>query len=371
MSSNTQQPYSPFLGKKASPRILTRSHGIIRPNLVMDFSLTPKLEIKVVDEFDNKVPGLIYQVTGEGTGKFSFTENNQPAIAAAMVDADPTVATFQYNPNLLQPFDVFTNYRGMDGKVKASSLAYGCQLSGNAFSQPVKEGAKRTVDFTCENIVFFYGMGLAYNRVRGTGVQQAVPTAPSTDASTLATTSTGGYLTAGVYYVMITATTANGETLPSIESSISVPTGTSTNLITVTCPNVSAPVTGYNVYVSNVSNGEVYTGAAAAATANTLVITTLPPFTAQTPPAQNTSGIWVSATDLVFSTDAATLSQVATAPAGSSLLYALTKLNGVVIGTVDNPAPQGTFYIDVNGQTFTTTGTSTYQCWDVIYPYLP
>jgi hypothetical protein len=93
MSSNTQLPLSPFIGKKAQPRIITRSHGILRPNLMQDFSITPKLDLKVIEEFDNPVPGLIFQVAGESTGKFSIEESNQPLVAMALADVDPTRRT--------------------------------------------------------------------------------------------------------------------------------------------------------------------------------------------------------------------------------------------------------------------------------------
>ena len=366
MSSNTQLPLSPFIGKKAQPRIITRSHGILRPNLMQDFSITPKLDLKVIEEFDNPVPGLIFQVAGESTGKFSIEESNQPLVAMALADVDPTVAQFAYNPQNMQPFDIFANFKGLDGKVKGSVLAYGCQLSGNGFTQPVKDGAKRSVDFTCSNAVFFYGLGLSYTRMRGTGVQVAAPAEP-----TAATATTGGYLAPGNYYIQITAVTALGESLPSEEIAINVPSGTSTNDITVPCPGTSGAVTGYNVYIGSVSNGERYAGQGTASSANTVVVTALPAPLATQPPLQNTSGIWVGGSDVVFSTNAGLLTIPAANIPNVGLQYALLKENGNVVATLDNPATNGVAYISADGTTFTTTGTSTGQCWDILTPYQP
>jgi hypothetical protein len=366
MSSNTQLPLSPFIGKKAAPRLITRSHGILRPNLMQDFSITPKLELKVIEEFDNPVPGLIFQVAGESTGKFTIEESNQPLVAMALSDVDPTVAQFAYNPQNMVPFDIFANFKGLDGKVKGSVLAYNCQLSGNGFSQPVKDGAKRAIDFTCANAIFFYGQGLSYTRMRGSGAQQAAPAEP-----TAATAATGGFLAPGVYYIQITATTANGETLPSQEIAIAVPAGTNTNDITVTCPGTSGSITGYNVYVSAYSNGERFAGAAVASSANTLVITALPAQLATQPPLQNTSGIWAGANDVVFSANAGLLTLPAVNIPNIGLPYALLKENGNIVATLDNPATNGVGYISADGTTFTVTGTSTYQCWDILTPYNP
>jgi hypothetical protein len=366
MSSNTQLPLSPFIGKKAAPRLITRSHGILRPNLMQDFSITPKLDLKVVEEFDNPVPGLIFQVAGESTGKFSIEESNQPLVAMALSDVDPTVAQFAYNPQNMAPFDIFANFKGLDGKVKGSVIAYGCQLSGNGFTQPVKDGAKRSVDFTCLNAVFIYGMGLSYTRMRGSGAQQAAPAEPS-----LATATTGGYLAPGNYYVQITGVTAGGETLPSQEVAINIPTGTNTNDITVTCPDVSSPITGYNVYISNYSNGERFAGVGTASSSNTVVVTALPAPLATQPPLQNTSGIWAGANDVVFSSLAGLLTIPAVNIPNVGLPYVLLKENGNVVATLDNPATNGVGYISADGTTFTVTGTSTYQCWDILTPYLP
>jgi hypothetical protein len=77
---------------------------------------------------------------------------------------------------------------------------------------------------------------------QGRPVNVAVPT-----NGTFTTATTGGTLAPGTYAYRVTATTANGETLPSTESTIVVPSGTSTNTVTVTWAVITG-ATGYKVY---------------------------------------------------------------------------------------------------------------------------
>lgn len=75
----------------------------------------------------------------------------------------------------------------------------------------------------------------------------AAPTAPS--LSSVA----GGSLGGTTYFAKITYQTAQGETVPSGESSLAV---AANNLLKVTSPSAAAGATGYNVYVSTSSGTE-------------------------------------------------------------------------------------------------------------------
>lgn len=65
--------------------------------------------------------------------------------------------------------------------------------------------------------------------------------------ATHTTATTGGSLTAATYYYRVSAINALGETLASTETSIVVPGGTSTNIVTVKWAAVTG-ATGYRVY---------------------------------------------------------------------------------------------------------------------------
>ncbi len=65
--------------------------------------------------------------------------------------------------------------------------------------------------------------------------------------ATFATATTGGTLVAGTYYYRVVATNAQGQTLPSTETSKVVPAGTATNTVTVNWARVVG-ATGYKVY---------------------------------------------------------------------------------------------------------------------------
>jgi microcystin-dependent protein len=79
-------------------------------------------------------------------------------------------------------------------------------------------------------------------------------------APTLATATTGGSLGAATYYVKYTWVTAAGESMPSPEKSIVVPTGTSTNTVTVTIPSLPNGVTKANIYMSTATGTETLQG---------------------------------------------------------------------------------------------------------------
>ena len=372
--SVTNTPETIFEGKRAVPRIITRSHGIVRPNLMETFNFTPKLELKSIDEFDNPVAGLLYQTFAGGTGKIGYVESNQNALAAAMFDVDPTVTNIVANPTSYVPFDFFANLKGLDGKIKASMLCYGCQLSGNPFDMTAKEASKRTLDFMCLNGIILFGTALAYTRMRGaTGITMDTP--PAVPA--LSTATTGGFLPAGTYYVMITGVTAGGETLPSGEAYITVPSGTSTNTVVVDCPNATTPYTGFNVYISNVSNGETFIGEAIASSTNNLTVTTLPTFGSPAPPQQNTSGPWIGSKDVLASGSGPwtwLLNQPAIVAQPSGLPYGLVKLDGNTIATVDNPATQDTWSLvdtTVANDTFQVNATPIGHVWEAVTLYQP
>lgn len=77
---------------------------------------------------------------------------------------------------------------------------------------------------------------------------------------TLGTATTGGSLGAATYYVKYTWVTAAGESTPSPEASVVVPTGTSTNTVTVTLPSFPSGVTKANIYISTGTGTETLQG---------------------------------------------------------------------------------------------------------------
>lgn len=91
------------------------------------------------------------------------------------------------------------------------------------------------------------------NAIAGAYAPHAIPPTPA--APTLAYTA-GGALAPTTYYVKVTYTTPNGETVASAESSLLVPAN---NLLTVASPatyGAVAGVTGWNVYVSTSAGTE-------------------------------------------------------------------------------------------------------------------
>lgn len=99
-------------------------------------------------------------------------------------------------------------------------------------------------------------------------------------AATTATATTGGSIVAGTYYIQLAAINASGETpLGAVVSQV-VPSGTSTNTITVTPPTQPAGSTGFKAYISTTSG--TYTKYYSSTGWTALVITT--------PPASGTNG---------------------------------------------------------------------------------
>ncbi len=369
MPQDPTKPLSIFTGQRSAVRLITRSHGLVRPNMVDTFEFTPKLSTKRVDEFDNLISALVYTTFDGGSGKIGYTDSNQNQISAVLMDLDPSVTTQMVNPANMAPFDGFINDMGLDGVIKAARLIYGCAPPmGNPNSKSLKDPAKRSIDFECLNGVDFYGTALLYTRARGTTVQIAPPSVNS-----LATATTGGAL-AGLdtIYVKTTAVTAAGETTVSQESSIFIPTGTSTNTVTVTVPAAAGAITGYNVYASNVSNGERFV---AYTTSTTQVITALPSSTSVVPPFLNTSGSFVAPGDKIFTTSgsqwAITLAKTAFTHPQNGLCYALIKRDGVTIATIDNAASIDTCLFSSDGTTFKVNEDPAAHVWEILTHYQP
>jgi len=82
----------------------------------------------------------------------------------------------------------------------------------------------------------------------------STPTQP-----TLATTTTGGTLTAGFYMYTLSAVKSNGETFSGDPAAIVVPTTTSTNKITITFPSAPSGATHWNIYRKKDSGHWYYT----------------------------------------------------------------------------------------------------------------
>lgn len=367
MPANTQAPLAIFEGQRNQVRIITKSHGIIRPNLVDGFDFTPKFSNKRVQEFDNPVDALTYTTFDGGSGKISYLESNQGQIIAALMDLDPTVAVQMLNPTGFQPFDVFMNMMGQDGLVKGCALLYACTPTSNPFSQTVKEAAKRSIDFECLNGIFFPGLAIQYTRGRGATIAQATPVAP-----TLTTNDTGGFLSPDTYYAQIAAVTAVGETIISQEQGIHVPAGTSTNTVSVETPAIVSPVTGYKIYFSNRSNGERYSTTCSSGT--TTVISALPSATAARPQYVNGSGSFVAIGDKTFAGSGPytiTLDNAAYTHPQTGLQYGLIKKDSFIVATVDNPATLDTFLFNAAGTSFSVNADPAAQVWELVTFYQP
>lgn len=103
-------------------------------------------------------------------------------------------------------------------------------------------------------------------------------TAPSTAAS-------GGTIANGTYYLKITATTANGESLPSGEQNITT-TGAGISTITANW-NAVTGATGYKVYIGTAAGQENLVATVGAVTTDTL--TALPGTSGSPPSGTNTA----------------------------------------------------------------------------------
>lgn len=370
MPQNTQVPNSIFTGQRNQLRLVSLSHGIIRPNLVDSFNFTPKISVKEIPEFDNLINPIIYYTFDGGTGKIGYVESNQGQINSALMDLDPTVAQQMLNSIGQQNFQTMMNLKGQDGNLKGSYLLYGCVAAGVPFDQAVKDAAKRSIDFTCQNGVMFPGLAMLYTRAIGTGVQQAIPGQP-----TLVTAATAGLLAGNdTIYVRITAVTAAGETAGSNEASVHIPSGTSTNKVTVTTPAITSPVTSYNVYCSNRSNGERLVANVPSGTS--YVITALPANTASACPNVNTSGSFQCSNppDKVFTGSGPytiTLDKAAYGLPQTGLDYAMVVRDGVIVATVDNPATLDTFLFSADGLTFSVNEDPTNHVWEIYTLYQP
>lgn len=370
MPADTRAPLSIFLGQRNQIRMITTNFGMIHPNMVDSLEGSVKLGVKRIPEFDNPVDALIYSTFDGASGKFGYTESNQGLISAAVMNLDPTIP--QQMINAAGPgfgnFHIMFNAMGLDGKIKGAGLLYSCIASEMPWTQAVKDASKRSLGWECLNFIWFPGLAALYTRMRGTSTMQAAPSKP-----TVATTTTGGFLSGDTYYVQIAAVTAAGETTPSPEAGITVPSGTVTNKITVTTPAITTPVTSYNVYVSNRSNGERLV--ANVNTGTTVDITALPGVTAVRPPTQNSSGVYVATGDKLLASGggvwSATLDQTAQTLQPQGIQYALVTRDGVVIATPDNPATQDTFLINAAGTAFTVNEDPATHVWEAITLYQP
>jgi hypothetical protein len=333
--------------------------------LVDGVDWTPKITGKEVPEFDNPQNALIYTTFDGGSGKISFLKSNQGQLEALMMDTDPTVEQVWVNPAGLKPFTIFENLKGLDGKIKGSFILEGCLPTGSPFTSTVKDAAKQTLDFMFINAHWFSGLAILYSRARG-----SVGPAGQPSILGLATTTTGGLLSPETYYVRITAVTAAGESQGSIEQDVVVPTGTSTNLITVTTPSPSGDITSFNVYVSDRSNGERYIGNDAGS--GSFVITQLPVASATICPNIDSTGAYQAAGDLTFAGNLVTLPKAAYQMPQNGLPYALVMQNGQVVADPVNPATTDNFYFNAAGTQFGvgTTPAST-DWWDIFTLYQP
>lgn len=115
--------------------------------------------------------------------------------------------------------------------------------------------------------------------------------APTAGTATTATTGGTGLAASTTYYMVVTATNANGQTTISSVESVATGTGT-TNTVTANWTDVTG-ATGYDVYLSTatITAGEASVAySTAASTATSLTFTAVPSTTATTPSTNTTAG---------------------------------------------------------------------------------
>ncbi len=121
-------------------------------------------------------------------------------------------------------------------------------------------------------------------------------TAPSISSSNFASSTTGGSLPNGTYYLTSTYVDGNGESQVSNEVAVTLSGGTSTQSITYTSPAFPAGVTQTNLYASTTSGGELLSGDTTAS-GGTIVVASMPASTAKAEPkyaaAPPTSSGWI------------------------------------------------------------------------------
>lgn len=365
--SNAKAPVTIFTGQRAQVRMVSRSHGVGDPAMVQGVDFTPNITNAIVEAFGSLTPVINYTTFESVTAKIAYEQNNQAIIESVLMDTDPTLDEVLVNPSTLVPFIMYANLKGLDGKIKGSYLLRGAVPTGNPWTSTVKEGAMRTLDIRALNVYFFHGLALQYTRFRGTKTIQPAPAQPA-----LAQAGAGGFLPADTYYVQITAVTAAGETTVSNEASIQIIAG-ATNKITVTIPALVAPVTAYNVYCSNRSNGELFVAQTVALAYDILA---LPSSTTARPPVFNNSGMPAITGDKVLTLAAglwsASLDIAAYKMAQTGLDYVVVAKNGSEIANIDNPATEDTFAFNVAGDTFSVLDANADNDWfDVFTLYKP
>jgi hypothetical protein len=227
---------------------------------------------------------LLSGTDGGGTTGWTSATLTIPAGAIASMDTYKCIAT--YNSATYQ--DMVT-LQDQSDPIQLAIIAD----TGNVF----KNGVGANKNLTCKvyqagteldtgGTVYQYHWTLRdASGVVSTSFVDYVIANPSAQASNLTTATTGGSLAAGTYYVKYTWVTPFGETQASPERSIVVPTGTSTNTVTVTLPTFPANVTSANIYMSTATGTEKLQGS----TATTTYTRTAALLTATAPPASNTA----------------------------------------------------------------------------------
>ncbi len=342
---NSRSPLVTFEGQRAAVRGITKSHGAIRPNMVDAFDFTPQLSVTRVPEFDNETDALIFQTFDGVNGRMGYTESNQGQIESLLMDTDPTVEEIIVDPAKLQPFTLFANLKGQDGKVKGANLVHGCVTAGNPFTQVIKEGAKGVIEFEAINAFKIRGWGLLYTRATIGTAPQGPPIQPS-----LAAGPTGGTLSDDTYYVRITAVTAAGETTGSNEAQLALTAGTAVQKVTVTHPAIAGDITAFNIYVSNRSNGERFIVQSTVGTTEDIL--SLPSPTSALVPTSDTTGSPSVTGDKTIVADSITLDKAAEQIPQTGLDYAIILKNGEVIASANKEADTDNFWLNAAGTTF-------------------
>ena len=361
---DTQSPLSTFEGQRAAIRAVTKSHGVIRPNMVDAVDFSRALTVTRVPEYDNETDALIFSTFDGANGRMAYTQSNQGQVEALLMDADPAVAQILVDPAKYQPFQLFANLKGQDGNVKGSWLVHSCSITGNPVTGTIKEGQKGVVEFEAINAFELQGLQLLYTRATNGVAPQGPPAQPA-----LATLATGGALSDDTYYVRITAVTPVGESTASNEAAIELTVGTAVQLINVTLPALSGSVTGHNVYISNRSNDERFVGTSAT---TLLAVTALPSPTSAKVPSADTTGVYVASGDKTITAESITLDNAAHQFVQNGLDYLLILKNGVVVASPNKVADTDDFFFNAAGTTFNWRNTPTdTDVWELFTAFQP
>lgn len=147
----------------------------------------------------------------------------------------------------------------------SDSVTWKAQFAGQGFQdiRSLSQTALLWASFGAEERALLYGRGTSGNGYAG---------AVSAPVISVASSSTGGAVAAGTYFIKVTALSGGGESVVSNEVNTGALSG-STNQFTVTVATEPTGALGYNAYISTTTGTETFV---TSFVGNTLLVTTTP-----------------------------------------------------------------------------------------------